>query len=172
MLLRNMRKGLSGLSRNIFVVASGSFLADMATEMLTPILPIFMTQVLGASGSIVGLVDGIAQAVRNVVSGLFGPISDKLRARKSIALAGYALSAVAKPLMGVSTAWEGSAYGARYGSHYDVKTNPLPAGDRYDHALWASIRIGEQESLDRSRQDPSCSRISGPAGRFPPSVVL
>jgi MFS family permease len=101
-LLRNARDGLSGLSRNTFIVTLGSFLADMATGMLTPILPIFMTQVLGASGSIVGLIDGIAQAVRNVVGGLFGPISDKLRARKSIALIGYALSAAAKPLMGIS----------------------------------------------------------------------
>jgi MFS family permease len=106
-LVRTVRDAFSGLSRNTFIVTLGSFLADMATEMLTPILPIFMTQVLGASGSIVGLVDGIAQAVRNIVDGLFGPISDKLRARKSIALAGYLLSAVAKPVMGISTVWEG-----------------------------------------------------------------
>jgi MFS family permease len=103
----NVRDVCSGMSRNTFVVAAGSFFADMATEMLTPILPIFMTHVLGTSGSIVGLVDGIAQAVRNIVDGLFGPISDKLRSRRSIAVAGYALSAVAKPLMGISTVWEG-----------------------------------------------------------------
>ncbi len=93
----------SGLSKTTALVSAGSLFSDMATEMLTPVLPIFLTQTLHASGSVVGLVDGIAQAVRNFIDGLAGSISDKLRRRKSIALAGYALGAVSKPLMGIST---------------------------------------------------------------------
>src|SRR5207247_1115293 len=96
-----------GLSKNTFLVTASSLFADMSTEMLTPVLPIFLTQHLNANGSIVGLVDGIAQAVRNVLDGFSGSISDKLRKRKSITFAGYALGAVAKPLMGFSTIWEG-----------------------------------------------------------------
>ena len=71
----------SGLSKNTFRMSAGSFLADMSTEMLTPVLPIFLTQMLHANGTVVGLVDGIAQAIRNVIDGFSGPISDKLRQR-------------------------------------------------------------------------------------------
>src|SRR3954452_17456822 len=96
-----------GFSRNTYLVTAGSFLADMSTEMLTPVLPIFLTQTLNANGSIVGLVDGIAQAARNLIDGFSGSVSDRLRKRKVIVLAGYALSAIAKPFMGISTIWEG-----------------------------------------------------------------
>jgi len=78
----------------------------MSTEMLTPILPVFLTQTLVANGSIVGLLDGIAQAVRNVMDGFSGPISDKSRNRKVVVLCGYAMSAAAKPLMGLSSIWQ------------------------------------------------------------------
>ena len=75
--------------------------------MLYPVLPIFLTQILHASGSVVGLVEGVAQATQNIVQGFSGWLSDKLQKRKSFALAGYFLSAVAKPLMGLATARPG-----------------------------------------------------------------
>src|ERR1019366_4697452 len=90
----------TGLSRNTFLLALASLFADISTEMLYPVLPIFLTQTLKASGSIVGLVDGFAQATQNIVQGFSGTLSDKLQKRKSIA--GYLLAAIAKPLMGLS----------------------------------------------------------------------
>jgi MFS family permease len=80
--------------------------------MLYPVLPVFLTQTLNATGSIVGLVDGFAQAMQNIVQGFSGALSDKMQKRKSIALVGYFLAAVAKPLMGLSTVWQG-VFGAR-----------------------------------------------------------
>ena len=102
----------TGLSRNTFLLAFASLFADISTEMLYPVLPVFLTQTLKATGSIVGLVDGFAQATQNIVQGFSGTLSDKLQRRKSIALAGYLLAAVAKPLMGLSTVWQG-VFGAR-----------------------------------------------------------
>src|SRR5512135_69984 len=102
----------SGLSRNALFLAASSLFTDISTEMLYPILPVFLTQTLKASGSIVGLVDGFAQAMQNVVQGFSGALSDKLQKRKGIALAGYLTAALAKPLMGLSTAWQG-VFGAR-----------------------------------------------------------
>ena len=102
----------TGLSRNTFLLAFASLFADISTEMLYPVLPVFLTQTLKATGSIVGLVDGFAQATQNIVQGFSGTLSDKLQKRKSIALAGYLLAAVAKPLMGLSTVWQG-VFGAR-----------------------------------------------------------
>lgn len=99
------RRHFSGLSRNTFLLAWSSLFADISTEMLYPILPIFLTQVLRASGSVVGLVDGVAQAAQNIVQGFSGALSDRLQRRKSIALAGYLMAAVSKPLMGLSATW-------------------------------------------------------------------
>ena len=56
--------------------------------MLYPVLPVFLTQTLHASGSVVGLIDGFAQAMQNIVQGFSGTLSDKLQRRKPIALAG------------------------------------------------------------------------------------
>src|ERR1700746_4056579 len=100
-------RSVARLPRNIFLLALGSLFADVSTEMLYPVLPIFLTQTLGASGSIVGLVDGFAQATQNIVQGVSGALSDKLQRRKPIALIGYFLAAIAKPLMGLSTIWQG-----------------------------------------------------------------
>ena len=102
-----LKRYFSGLSRNTFLLAFSSLFADISTEMLYPVLPVFLTQTLKASGSIVGLIDGFAQATQNIVQGFSGTLSDKLQRRKPIALAGYLLAAVAKPLMGLSTAWQG-----------------------------------------------------------------
>src|SRR5438874_10747946 len=107
-----MKQYFTGLSRNSFLLAAASFFADTSTEMLYPVLPVFLTQTLKASGSIVGLVDGFAQAAQNIVQGFSGALSDKLQKRKAIALVGYLLAAIAKPLMGLSTAWQG-VFGAR-----------------------------------------------------------
>src|ERR1700687_3192700 len=100
-----IQRYFAGLSRNTFLLALASLFADISTEMLYPILPVFLTQTLHASGSVVGLVDGVAQATQNIVQGVSGWLSDQLQRRKSIALVGYTLAAVAKPLTGLATAW-------------------------------------------------------------------
>jgi MFS family permease len=97
----------AGLSRNSFLLALASLFADISTEMLYPVLPIFLTQTLKAGGSVVGLVEGVAGATQNIVQGFSGSLSDKLQRRKPIALVGYVLAAIAKPLMGTATVWQG-----------------------------------------------------------------
>ena len=92
----------AGLSRNTFLLALASLFADISTEMLYPVLPIFLTQTLQASGSVVGLVEGVAGATQNIVQGFSGSLSDKLQRRKPVALVGYLLAAIGKPLMGAA----------------------------------------------------------------------
>jgi len=98
---------LAGISKNTVLLALTSLFADTSSEMLYPILPIFLTQTLHATGSVVGLVEGIAEATQNIVQGFSGWLSDRLQKRKSLALAGYFVSALGKPLMGISKAWTG-----------------------------------------------------------------
>jgi MFS family permease len=112
MTAETIRPYFSGLSRTTFLFTFASLFSDISTEMLYPVLPVFLTQTLGAGGSIVGLIDGFAQAAQNIVQGFSGTLSDRLQRRKPIALAGYFLSAIGKPLMGLASAWQ-MVFGAR-----------------------------------------------------------
>src|SRR3989344_4657423 len=118
------KKYFSGLSKNTFLLALSSLFADISTEMLYPILPIYLTQVLHTNGSIVGIIEGIAIATQNIVQGFSGWLSDKLRKRKKIALVGYTLAAISKPLTGFAGTWEG-VLGARFLARFG--TGPRPA---------------------------------------------
>jgi MFS family permease len=125
MMPSNTNRYFSGLSRNTFLLAFTSLFADISTEMLVPILPIFLTQTLKASGSVVGLVEGIAGATQNMTQGLSGSLSDKLQRRKPIALAGYLLAAIGKPLMGFATIWQG-VLGGRFIDRLGAGTRSAP----------------------------------------------
>jgi len=100
-------KNGTGLTPNTFLLALSSLFADVSTEMLYPVLPIFLTQTLGASGSVLGLIEGVAQAVQNITQGLSGWLSDRLRRRKPIALIGYGMAALSKPFIGLASSWTG-----------------------------------------------------------------
>lgn len=117
----------AGLSRNTFLLAFASLFADISTEMLYPILPIFLTQTLKASGSVVGLIEGVAGATQNIAQGISGAVSDKLQRRKPIALVGYFLAAIGKPLMGAATAWPG-VLGGRFLDRLGAGTRSAPRG--------------------------------------------
>src|SRR6476646_3171520 len=106
------QRPFAGLSKNTFLLTFASLFSDISTEMLYPVLAVLLTQMLGATGSIVGLVDGFAQAAQNIVQGLSGTLSDRLQRRKPVALAGYFLAAISKPLMGLATVWQ-VVFGAR-----------------------------------------------------------
>ena len=97
----------AGITRNTVLLAFASLFADVSSEMLYPILPMFLTQTLHASGSVVGVVEGIAESTQNIIQGFSGWLSDKLQKRKTLALIGYFVSALGKPLMGVASTWPG-----------------------------------------------------------------
>lgn len=105
-------KYFSGLTKSTFLLTFTSLFADIATEMLYPVIPIFLTQFLGAGGAIVGLVEGVAIAMQNIVQGFSGSFADKMRKRKPLAILGYTVAAFSKPLIGFSTSWWG-VFGAR-----------------------------------------------------------
>jgi len=99
-------KYFSGLTKNSILLAFASLFSDISTEMLYPILPVYLTQYLKANGSIVGVIEGIAQATQNIIQGFSGWLSDKLQQRKPIALVGYFLSAISKPFIGLASTWQ------------------------------------------------------------------
>ena len=78
-----------------------SLFTDMASEMLYPITPIFLTVVLGSSMAVVGLIEGLAEITAGFFKGYFGRLSDKLGKRSIFVRIGYSLSALTKPLPGI-----------------------------------------------------------------------
>ena len=92
------------LTHNLKVVSGVSFLQDAASELLYPILPIFLTVTLGAPAAVVGLVEGLAEGAASVTKVVAGRVSDRYRRRPLIGL-GYGLAALGKVLIAVAAAW-------------------------------------------------------------------
>jgi MFS family permease len=115
----------SGLTKNTFLLALTSLFSDISSEMLYPILPIFLTQNLKASGSIVGIIEGLAQTTQNIVQGFSGWLSDKWQKRKGIAVFGYIISAISKPFMGLAMGWP-LVFGARFMDRFGAGTRSAP----------------------------------------------
>ena len=99
------RNFLAGLTPNTFLLALSSLFGDVSNEMLYPVLPVFLTQTLGASPEAVGLIEGVATSIQNITQGLSGYLADRLRHRKWVALPGYILAAISKPIIGFATGW-------------------------------------------------------------------
>jgi MFS family permease len=87
-------------------------LSDASSEMIYPVLPIFLTQVLHAPATVVGLIEGITNGTANLVPVISGWLSDRSGRRKPIAFAGFLLSALSRPVIGLATVW-GVAFAAR-----------------------------------------------------------
>ena len=97
--------GLRALPRNVWVVTATSFLTDISSEMLVYLVPLFLAGVLGVRLSVVGLIEGVAETTASLVKVFSGWFSDRLGRRKWLTVAGYSLSALAKPLFAVANSW-------------------------------------------------------------------
>lgn len=86
----------------VWVLGFVSLLMDVSSEMIHSLLPLFMTTVLGASTFLVGLIEGLAEATALIVKVFSGTLSDYLGRRKGLALVGYGLGALSKPLFAVA----------------------------------------------------------------------
>jgi len=90
---------------NVIITGITSFLTDISSEMIYPLLPLYLTTQLGASPAIVGLIEGIAESLASLLKVFSGYISDKVQRRKGLAMLGYASSTVGKLLLFLSTSW-------------------------------------------------------------------
>lgn len=120
-----LKKYFSGLTISTLLLTFTSLFADISTEMLYPVLPIFLTQTLGASASIVGLIEGIATATQNIVQGFSGWFADTIQKRKPVALVGYTLAALSKPYMGAAVVWQQVLLG-RFGDRFGTGVRSAP----------------------------------------------
>ncbi len=93
------------LPRTVVILGLVSLLNDAASEMITPLLPIFLTATLGAGPAIVGLVEGIAEATASILKLVSGRLADRGMPAKSLVVGGYALSNSMRPLIGIAAGW-------------------------------------------------------------------
>jgi MFS family permease len=82
-----------------------SLFTDAATEMIYPLLPVYLSRVLGASAVSLGIIEGVAEGVNSLLKVIAGYWSDRVRRRRPIVIAGYALSSLARPFIAVTMTW-------------------------------------------------------------------
>lgn len=100
---RRDRFASSQVPAGVWVLGFVSLLMDISSEMIHSLLPLFMVTTLGASAFAVGLVEGLAESTALIVKVFSGALSDYLGKRKGLALFGYALGALTKPLFAVAS---------------------------------------------------------------------
>src|SRR3712207_1571062 len=92
----------SRLPRNVIALGLVSFFTDVSSEMIYPLLPVFLTGVLGASASFVGAIEGAAESTSSLLKLASGWWSDRVGRRKPLVVFGYALASAVRPLVGVA----------------------------------------------------------------------
>ena len=119
---------IKDLPRNIWAVGFTSFLMDISSEMVLNLIPLFLANVLGIKTNIIGLIEGVAESTASILKLFSGWMSDKLRARKWLAVAGYGISALAKPFFYFANTW-GWVAGVRWADRVGkgIRTAPRDA---------------------------------------------
>ncbi len=100
---RNMTKDVS--RRSVVALGWVSFLTDVSSDMIYPLLPAFLTKSLGAGPAAVGLIEGVAETTASLTKVGSGVWSDRVRRRKPLVLVGYGVAAIARPLVAFARAW-------------------------------------------------------------------
>ncbi|MBP7215824.1 MAG: MFS transporter [Candidatus Omnitrophica bacterium] len=90
---------------NIILLGITSLLTDISTEMVYPVLPIFLVSQLGASPAILGVIEGVAESLASLLKVFSGYLSDKVRSRKPFAIVGYASSTIGKVCLYIAAHW-------------------------------------------------------------------
>jgi MFS family permease len=125
----NQRVTIRQLPRNVWAVGFTSFFMDVSSEMVLNILPLFLANVLGVQTSIIGLIEGVAEATASILKLFSGWLSDKMGGRKWLAVAGYGISALSKPFFYFANSWE------------------LIAGVRWADRIGKGIRTAPRDAL-------------------------
>lgn len=95
------------LGRNVIAIAAVSFFTDVSSEMIYPLLPVFLSTVLGGSASFIGGIEGAAESTAALLKLASGWWSDRVTRRKPLVVAGYTIAAIARPLVAAATsAWQ------------------------------------------------------------------
>ena len=105
MLTAMFRRARASVPPSVWLLSWTSFFTDTASEAIYPLLPVFLSRTIGASALSLGVIEGVAEAANSLLKVLAGRASDRWRIRKPLVLAGYGLSTVVRPLVGIASSW-------------------------------------------------------------------
>ena len=112
--VENKPKKILGLHPNVFFMGLTSLLTDISSELIFTLVPLFLSDVLGATSTLIGLVGGLSDSADSLFRIASGWFSDKIGKRKLLTTLGYSISTVAKPFMLLANSW-GAVIGVRLG---------------------------------------------------------
>jgi len=93
------------LGKNVYAAGIVSLFMDISSEMIYPLMPLFLANVLGVNKSLIGLIEGVAESTASVLKVFSGWFSDKIGRRKGLMLAGYSISTLSRPIIALATGW-------------------------------------------------------------------
>lgn len=96
---------MSKIPRPVWLLGWSSLFTDAATEMIYPLLPVYLSRVLGAGALSLGIIEGVAEAINSLLKVVSGYASDRRTRRRPIVIAGYALSSAARPFIALTGTW-------------------------------------------------------------------
>ncbi|MBK7631448.1 MAG: MFS transporter [Ignavibacteriales bacterium] len=131
------------ISKQVFILGMVSLFTDVASEMLYPVTPIFLTAVLGSSMAVVGVIEGIAEVTAGLLKGYFGNLSDKVGKRSIFVVLGYGISALSKPLPGI------------------FQNIPIVLTSRISDRVGKGIRTAPRDALLASYSDGNSGAVFG-----------
>jgi MFS family permease len=146
------RRKIFGLHSNVFFLGLTSLLNDFSSELIFTLLPLFITNILGASTMVVGFIGGFSGSADALFRILSGWYSDKIGNRKNFAVFGYAISAVIKPFMYIASSW-GLVTGIRIADRMGKGIRNAPRDALLADSLAADERgkgFGIQRAMDTS----------------------
>jgi MFS family permease len=159
---QNPSQKIMGLHRNIFFTGLVSFFMDFSSEMVYPLVPLFLSTVLGAPKSVIGLIEGIAESTASLLKVFSGWLSDRLGHRKWLMALGYGISTLSRPLIATAPNW-GQVLASRFMDRFgkgirNAPRDALIAESCQEHVLGRSF--GFHRGMD------TLGAVVGPAVAF------
>jgi MFS family permease len=99
--------GIRSLPRTVWLVSLISLVNDAASDMIYPLVPLYLASVLMAGPKALGLIEGIAEAVSSLLKLFAGVLADRSGKVRALVIAGYGIAGFARPLIGIATSWLG-----------------------------------------------------------------
>lgn len=124
----NREKKYFGFGKNIIIAGLVSFFMDVSSEMIYPLVPLFLSNVLGVNKSVIGLIEGVAESTASILKTFSGWLSDRIGNRKWLMVVGYGISTFSRPLVAIAAGWHyvmDSRFMDRFGK--GIRTAPRDA---------------------------------------------
>jgi MFS family permease len=134
----NGRSEKSRLPQAVIALGLVSLFTDISSEMIYPLLPLFLSGVLGAGALALGVIEGVAESTASLLKVYSGIRADRSRRRKPLIVAGYGLAGLARPLIGLATVW------------------PFVLGMRFVDRIGKGLRTSPRDALIADVTDPGC----------------